>query len=162
MLKRIVWKENDLVNIRLKENLFTIGQLLRAPYILFFKLSNENGEWNGVDLDRVPELFSVSVARDFLQKTVTGKIKNGVKPKSDAAVPALWIKPKLWFGGGLPWKGGDLIKVDPAVGVTGSDEIVKKDIQPSDKEILDKYELTNMWSYGDLAERLIRFYETGQ
>ena len=163
MLKRFVWKEGGLASFKLKEDLFTIGQMLKSPYLLFFKVKSSDGKYNPIDLNEAPELFTVPVTRSFLQRRGVEKIKKGVVAKSNPILYEYWIQPRIWYGGDYVWKGGDLVKIDPKVGDLGMDNIViNRDIDPDDKEILEKYELTNVLTDKFLTARLILCLEHGK
>ena len=70
MLKRIIWKEGALLTFELCDNLYTLGQMLKDPYICFYKLSSSKPE---VELEKEKLLFIIPVARDFLQKRTIKK-----------------------------------------------------------------------------------------
>jgi len=36
--KRVTWKENALISLKLRDDLFTIAQMLRSPYLRLFKV----------------------------------------------------------------------------------------------------------------------------
>lgn len=42
-MKRIVWKEGNLVSLKLKDDLYTFAQMCRSPYMRFFDLSCVDG-----------------------------------------------------------------------------------------------------------------------
>lgn len=79
-LKRLRWKENDILNIKLKENLFTIAQMsYEECFMMFFAIYNEDGMWENIDLEKTKNLFCLPVLSDFLKNKVIGKLEN-VKP----------------------------------------------------------------------------------
>jgi hypothetical protein len=160
--KRITWKEGDLVSLKLKDDLYTIAQMLRRPYMRFFDLSTRDGQWKDVDLNQVKVLFSVLVGNVVLQELGDGKIKDkSVKP-SQLPFEKRWIRPRLNFEGGSPFKGGDLVDVDPNVGYVHA-PIIKENLSIArDPDVIAKHELVNMWGARDLAERLVRYFETGR
>lgn len=161
-MKRVVWKEGDLVSLKLRNDLYTIGQMLRRPYMRFFDLRRPDGQWKGVDLNQVKTLFTLTVGNVVLQDLVDQKIKDkSVKP-SHEPLERYWIRPRLGFDGGFPFKGGDLVDVDPNVGYVDA-PIVKGNLSIGrDSDVIAKHELVNMWGAHDLAERLIRYFETGR
>lgn len=162
-MKRVVWKEDDLVLLKLDEDLYTVGQMLKSPYMVFFHLKSGDGRFADIDLNGVPELFIVPVANNFLQQRGVEKIKRGVIPKRDVEIPGLWIYPKMWPRGDYVWKGGDLVRIDPEVGNLGMDNpVVKRDIDPNDRETLEKYELTNVMTDHPLTPRLILSLREGR
>jgi hypothetical protein len=160
-MARIIWKEGDILNIQLKENLYTIGLMHVDPYIFIFNIHNKNGKWENVDLDKIPLLTCVLIGRDFLKKLKVEKIKRGVSYSNMPQFPKLWLKPNQFFEGEYPWKNARLIEVDPTVG-TYHAKVIKNEITIQDREIIENHELTNMWGAEDLSERLITFFETGR
>ncbi|HMB91052.1 MAG TPA: hypothetical protein VKP65_09415 [Rhodothermales bacterium] len=162
-MKRFVWKEGGLASFKLKEDLYTIGQMLKNPYFIFFKVSSEDGPFDGIDLNETPVLFTIPVARDFMQQRAVEKIKEGVVPRDNPKLPTLWIQARNCFQCDYPWKGGDLVKIDPEVGNRGiMNPVVKRDIDPDDTETLEQYELTHIWTDKFLTARLILSLERGE
>jgi hypothetical protein len=47
-MKRVVWKEADLVLLQLEDDLFTLGQMLRSPYMQFYHLQSRDGRFSEV------------------------------------------------------------------------------------------------------------------
>ncbi|AKP27046.1 conserved hypothetical protein [Leptospira interrogans serovar Manilae] len=158
-MKRVVWKEGDLVSLKLKDDLYTFAQMLCSPYMRFFDLSCVNGDWKEIDFAQSKEIFCVLVGQIVLQKLVVEKIRGkSIQPYFQK----YWIRPRLNFEGGFPLKGGDLVEVDPNVGYVHA-PIVQEDLSIiRDLEIIQKYELVNMWGAKDLSERLVNYFETGR
>lgn len=61
MAKHVVCKRNDLVNIQLRDNLYTIGQMLTSPEKRFYDIFNSDGAWQNLDLNKIKPLFRVFV-----------------------------------------------------------------------------------------------------
>lgn len=159
MLKKVVWKEGALLTFQLKENLFTIGQMLKDPYVCFYAISRTEPD---IKPQEEKILFIVPVARNFLQKR-TVKKENKPKNLKKVDLPSIWIRPIDNNQGGFPWKGGDLVEIDHSVGDLGIDnKVIKYNIDNSDKDTLSKYELTNIWTDGALLARLILCFEKNQ
>jgi hypothetical protein len=59
--------------------------------------------------------------------------------------------------------GGRLVDARPNEDIsTLEGAVIKENLQlPQDREIIEKYELTPMWSHEDLGARLIRYFDTG-
>jgi hypothetical protein len=170
--KRITWKVGDLVNIRLREDLHTIGKMLTGSAMRFYNLRNTDENWDEIDFNQVSELFTVFVGNVVVKKLAIGKIDiDGNKIKSDSP-PAknLWIKPYTIIDDGhykgkqgdFPFIGGKLIDLgDGSIGTTLA-PVIKEDLSASqDREIIEKYELTNMWGDEDLSDRLLRYFDKG-
>lgn len=160
MAKRIVWKKNHVVNIKLREDLFTLGQMLVIPHMMFFDIFNESGKWEGVDLSKTPILFCVPIGKIFLQNCVENKIKKGALADENLALPKYWIKPNIVYDGSFPFKGGDLIEINTTTGEDYGAKVIKSNLNiREDAEAINKYEMTNLWGDEDTSKRLIHFYE---
>jgi hypothetical protein len=161
--KRVTWKENALISLKLRDDLFTIAQMLRRPYLRLFKVCNKDGVWLNLDLNRVDILFCVPVGRVVRQQLAEGKVKDRSVIPSSLPFPKLWMRPYLNFDGGFPFIGARLIELDPAKHMeTTTAPIVKDWLRPkADAESIKKYELTNMWGADDLRKRLVTYFDTG-
>lgn len=159
--KRIVWRENGLVSLKLRDGLFTIAQMLKSPYMRFFDVTSEDGRWRDLDLDRVKPLFTVLVGQVVLRKLVVAEVDDESVVPSKAPFETLWIRPRLAPGAGFPFRGGDLVEVDPSVGYVHA-PIVKENLSPKrHRRIIERHELVNMWGEHDLRVRLLEYFETG-
>ncbi|MDR0746516.1 MAG: hypothetical protein LBE89_01345 [Helicobacteraceae bacterium] len=173
MAKGIIWKSGDLLNIRLRDGLFTIAQMLTSPIMRFYDISSNDGQWEHVDLNQVTPLCRVMVASRLINKyLVHEKIKNKTLIPSHMPFERYWIKTyslldKFYPGrnckNSFPFMGGKLIDLGPNEDFSVTEApIIKENLQlPQDREIIEKYELTPMWSHEDLGARLIRYFDTG-
>ena len=170
MAKRVVWKKNDLVNIQLRDDLYTIGQMLVSPAMRFYDISNTDGIWNDIDLNNVKPLFRVYVGNVINKYLIHSKIKSPTVIPSSEPYERYWIQPYTaidddHFKGDINsvFSGGKLIDV----GANGEKSvthapIIKEDLTlPEDRNLIEKYELTNMWGDRDLRDRLCRYFDTG-
>ncbi len=161
MARSVTWKEDGIVSIKLRDDLFTLGQMLKFPYMRFFKLKSDEGRWHAIDLGNVEPLFCVQVGRVVLQELVAAKVKDRSVLPDRAPLEKLWIRPHINYTPPPVFKGGDLIRVDPGVDDTRA-PVVKANLSfPKDREDIERYELTNMWGAQDLGERLRHFFDTG-
>ena len=161
MPKRVTWKENTLISLKLRDDLFTIAQMLRSPFLRLFKVSTKDGGWRNLDLNRVEVLFCVVVGRIVLQQLCEGKVRDRSVIPSALPFQKLWIRAYVNFDGGFPFIGGKLIEVDPTKDDMTA-PIVKDWLLPkADAELIAKYELTNMWGADGLRKRLVRYFDTG-
>ena len=155
MGKRVVWKDDAVIVLKLNDELFTVGQMLNDPYVMFFSLWKTSDDFVALNLNETDELFTIPVARDFLQLRMVRKITKDVISRTPVELSRLWIRPRDWNQGEYVWKGGDLVRIEPDVGDLGMDNpIVKPDIAPNDADTLDRYELTNIWTDAYLVPRL--------
>ena len=153
-----------MICIKLREDLFTVGQFARSPYIAFFNVKSATGAFDGLDLNQQTLFFVIPVAQDFLQRRAEGKIKRGVEARKDVVIPRIWIDPKTDYAAKFMWKGGRLVEFDPEKeGNRGiNNRIVKLNFQPQDDAELNQYEVTNIRTDGDLVRRLIVCLELGR
>ncbi len=88
-MARIAWEQNGLINIRLRDDLYTIGQMLTSPAVRFYAISNKDGAWTNVDLNDVKPLFQ-AYAFGAVKRLAVGKIKDkSVIPSSQPFSPPL-------------------------------------------------------------------------
>ncbi len=162
-MARVTWKENALVSIKLRDNLYTIGQMLASPTMRFFDVANKDGVWHSIDLNQVKPLFQVFVGQVVMQKLVTEKIKNVSVIASRMPAEPRWIKPHINYDGGCVFKGGKLIDIGVAgeIETTEAPVIMSNLRLPEDREIIENCELTNMWGEQDLSDRLCRYFDKG-
>jgi len=164
MTKRFVWKIGDLVNIKLRDDLFTISQMMISPTMRFYDIFNQDGEWRNIDLNKCPVLFRVFVVtRPILKFLATHKIREKTVIPGNMPYEPYWINPYSNFDGGFAWRGGKLIDLGPDgnIGYTLAPVIKSDLVLPEDRELIEKHELVNMWGPGSLRERLIRYFDTG-
>jgi hypothetical protein len=159
--KRIVWKENALVSVKLRDDLYTIGQMLHRPYMRFFSTSNRDGLWTALDLNLVNVLFTVSIGSVVVQMLVDAKIKDPSVVPNRAPFERYWIKPNLSFDGGGAFRGGRLIEMAPGIGSARAPVVKQNLTLAHDRERIDAHELTNMWGARDLGQRLSTYFDTG-
>ncbi len=56
-MARIAWEKNGLINIKLRDDLYTIGQMLISPTVRFYDIVSKDGIWKDVDLNNAKSLF---------------------------------------------------------------------------------------------------------
>ena len=71
----MLFGKNDLVNIQLRDDLYTIGQMLVSPAMRFYDISNTDRIWNDIDLNNVKPLFRVYVGSVINKYLIHSKIK---------------------------------------------------------------------------------------
>ncbi|WP_243465141.1 hypothetical protein [Photorhabdus temperata] len=98
MVKRIVWKHNHLVNIKLRDNLYTIGQMLNSVEMQFYDVCNTDGVWKNIDLNQVSILFRILVV-NAVYKLMPDKIKDKSVVPNTQSYNNYWIKPYSSFDG---------------------------------------------------------------
>lgn len=88
--RAVPWKEGKVISIRLKNGVYVLAQMLKAPDILFFNLFNDNDNWEGVALSNEKILFVRSVTRQFIKFSFITVIKN-IQPLIGYKLPTKWI-----------------------------------------------------------------------
>lgn len=164
-MARLQWAENAIVSIKLRKDLHTLGLLKASPYMWFFDIQNESGNWHDVNLNHVPPLFCVEVGRVVLQRLVEARIRDKtVIPPENLPIPSNWITADINIGPGragvFPFRGGKLIHLQPGPDSLNSPVIRQLDVA-HDKATIESCELTNMWGDQDLGDRLRRYFDTG-
>ena len=144
MAKRVVWKEGDVVSLKLRDGLFTVGQMSVSPHMAFFNVKSTDGQFGDLNLNQAQFFFVIPVARNFLQNRVEGKLQR-VVAKTAVAPASLWLSPHAAYAEKFMWRGADLVEIPPEIGDRGiANRIVKRNFQPKDAEELNKYEVTNI------------------
>ena len=122
MAKRIIWKAGDLVNIKLRDDLYTIGQMLTSPAMRFYDICNHDGVWGDIDLNKINPIFRVFVGNVINKYLVTEKIKQGSVTPSHQPYEPYWIKSYTLIMDGdhykgdrfsFPFLGGKIIDLGP-------------------------------------------------
>lgn len=159
MLKKIVWSENSIFNVKLSENLFTIAQMRCNHLMQFFDVSSEDGAWSGVDLNTVPELFSIYVAENKLKPILVEKIDESRVAPNLRPAPKLMLSLRIDGSGEF---GADLIELSDTYSVDGKKIVKQKLSSQEDLDSIRRYELAGM--VGDpnkIKGRLLMFFESG-
>lgn len=158
MIKRISWIENTVVNVHLRDNLYTLAQM-RSNHLLEFFDIRGNGEWTGVNLNSIPVLFCNYVAEQRLRLLFTRKVMpHEATPNSRPILRRMLsftVNPKGSYG-------ADLVELTDGHESVNA-KLIKSDL--SIKENLTEihtHELTGMVGDAEkLRARLIRYFDTG-
>lgn len=171
MKKRITWKSGAFVVIGLENGVFTIAQMLTSPVMRFYDIKSQTDNWANVDWMSVKPLFQVFVSGVVQKEMGVRKIALDFASPLCAEIKPYWISPYTLLDGahykkalgGFSFLGGKLIDLGPNNDrETTLAPVLKHDLSlPEDREIIEKYELINMWGSKDLGDRLIRYFETG-
>jgi len=166
-MKRFIWKENHVLSIKIKDNLYVLAQLVgESPLIAFFNFFSESNEWDNIELHNSDVLFVANVARDCIKRSGFYKVSN-IDACKEIIIPLYWIS--IFAGGSRFVKfqsgtnnevefitlgdepGGRLIEVKVGMGVYDN-PVIEKSI--NDNAIIDCHELTSLRVYPELNERL--------
>ena len=145
--------------IHLKNNLYTIAQLLDSPYVAFFNIVNKNNNLNeAIDLSNF-EPFGVCMAlNDFFKKCSVGKLKKA-HPNLNISIPEIFISKDFHDDQIF-----NLVRIDPIIGDRGQldNEIIQYNINKNDPHILNEYEITGYNTGYEFVRRLILSYENNR
>lgn len=169
MTNRITWKNGDFIVIKLTDETFTIAQMLTSPVMRLFDINSKNDDWSKIDWSQIKPLFQVFVGNVVQRNLGVRKLK--IESMPEHHLDSYWIKPytsmdtKHYKGDPTDFSflGGKLIDLGPQNDrETTTAPVLKHDLSPSkDRELIEKYELTNMWGDKDLEDRLARYFRTG-
>jgi hypothetical protein len=166
-MARFRWQEQKIISVETRDNHFVLAQLLKSPYIAFFRVFRAQDDWTDIQAKDWELLFCVGVTAQFLQHSNIRK-HNDVEPHRHLPLPEYWIdldaaidrftvfagtpdeKTILWFGK----QGGSLIRRDITLGGAQNRQVVQRSIDFADRGTIEQYELTNLEVYPLLNERL--------
>lgn len=169
-MTRIVWGPGKLVNLKLRNDLYTIGQMEEHSIMRFFDIYNHDGIWGNINLNDIKELFRVFVVRQVNRELGVGTINKTSVIASQKPLDPYWIifYNRLDYGhykgnaDSFPFLGGKLICTRNVEEAPTHAKVIKHDLSVvKDKAIIEKYEFTNPWGDKDLGDRLRRYFDTG-
>jgi len=177
MKKRAIsWKENKIISIETRKNIFVIAQMLKSPYIRFYNCFGQDEKWDNIQIKDIETLFTNPVTKQFLKFSNISEAKN-IAPDLERKDNNYWIeglgetkKMKLWqrteneiefitLNGNL---GGRLIYKDITKGGKQDKKIIKDNIPLNDTETIDNHELTGLAVSPLTNERLYLCYKAGK
>lgn len=104
---RAFWKKDGVVCLKLKENLYTLAQMVdESAYMRFYAISNHEDVWGKIDLNTVAPLFCVSVGNALIQHLGVRRVPDKEVIPSHAPFERYFIKPNINYEGPfvLPWR----------------------------------------------------------
>ena len=170
MKQSIRIRENNVLAIETRKNLYILAQSLGRHTLIFFNCFNEDlQQFNDVDLNKVNILCCITPVKQFFQKSNIVKININ---------PLIIIKDykrqnHLTFELIPTWKEyiiyngtKDEIKFNYSEGdlrlVNWKAETIKEIDIKTDKEIIEKHQWDTMGMYGELNEKLYLSYKYGK
>lgn len=179
-MSRVVWKNNHIISIETRKGIFTLGQMSKSPYLIFFNIFRKKDEWGGIDLNKIPVLFFKAVTNQFLRNSNIVKQKK-VMPKTDFELPNKWIRDRSYGSRAVVvWPGtpqekkiiiiGEgnnmLVEIDKTQHKHKYDGIYDKVLMPSikssDTKTIGSYEIDNLCVFPETNERLYLCYLFGK
>jgi len=164
MTNRVVWKNNGIVSLKLRDNLYTLGQMLGKANMRFFNIKSIDGNWCNIDLDKIEPIFTLFIGKVVLQNLVDTKIDDKTVKPNLKPLEKHWISANINYDGGPLFKGGDLIDIGEDVNIGSTQgNIIKQNLSlEADREIIETHELTNIYGDNHVSERLLNFFDTGK
>jgi hypothetical protein len=169
MSVRAVWKKGNVYSLKLRDDLYTLCQMANGhSKVFFFEIFRATDEWNGVDLNQVPILFSWGCGRVVTQKLGVRKISEKEAKPTTAAVERLRIYPTLnndgyRLYGEYPWKGGNLVDCGEDARLSGfqAPVVVENLTVKENRDLILKYEFDGVAGDNHVRERLLRYVDEG-
>lgn len=184
MAKRATrWKEGKILSIETRKGVFVLAQMLKSPYLRFYKAFRKDEHWGKIDVSIFETLFTHAVVNQFLRFSTISIVKEA-KPDVHRVESKIWIQPKrivkkkvkLWQGTGnerefyMYYEGGSLVENDlwwsptPEKAVRDHpsgviDKVILEDIPFDADEMIDEHELTNLEVFPGFNERLYLCYK---
>jgi hypothetical protein len=154
MLKKKDLIAGAVLSIKLKEDLYTLGQLHYNHRLECFDITRKTDEWSGVDLNTVNPLFCLVVAESRLLKLFHSN-QSGIVIANQRETPRRAIS-----YGGRPTP--ELVEMDERYDSTRSTVITRNLNITEHLDIIYSHELTGMVGQPEkIRSRLLRYFETG-
>ena len=159
MLKKLVWEENAVFSLQLRDNLFSLCQMRTGSIMQFFGCCSIDDTWPGVDLDQEKILGQYFVAENKLKPLFARKIDpSEVRPNS-REVPRLMLSAIIEANDQY---GGSLVRLNTAYSMLGEEMVTANLDKDVDWEIIRSHEFMGMeGSVNKLRARLLRYFDTG-
>lgn len=171
---KVRWKKDKVVEIAVKGDTSVVAQMLDEPYLQFYHHFFKSGETPDLELSGCSRLFCCSVTRQFLQQSLVGDLC--IPADQSPPVPRLRIAQhpgsrvvSIWKGtedernfvllGEKP--GGSVIDFDPLATGDDANGTVLKHIDPSTFDDARGIELSVIWTFPLLNERLNLIHALG-
>lgn len=87
---RVVWKENKIISVKLRNEKYVLGQMLKNNYMVFFNIYNNSDDWEEMSLSKDNIMFCHYVTGYFLKCSVVSVVKN-IVPVLDYTISDLWL-----------------------------------------------------------------------
>ncbi|WP_028456396.1 hypothetical protein [Chitinilyticum litopenaei] len=162
---RAFWQENAVFILKLRDDLFTVAQMMPkgTARIRLYNIFKNEDIWRPLDLSFIEPLFTVPIGNVVIQKlgvrrAKPDEIKPGTQPYERYVIFA-----KANYGCNFPWKGGKLVDT----GENGEVEswqapaVIEDLTLDQHRDLILKYQLSNILGDNHLSERLVHIYEKG-
>ena len=158
-MKSLKWQENLVLSIQVEEDLYAISQMRKNHLLEVFDVFSSNGDWTGVDLNKVDVLFTIFVSIKNIKSIFSSLVS------SESVTPNEWPVEKRMLSAifGAPGStGAKLIDLSDEYSNIGA-QVIKESLSPQDDlSLIHRYELCGM--VGDpekIIARIKNYRETG-
>lgn len=149
---------NTVIQIKLRDNLFTLVQLRPNFFMEFFNIAYTQAGFDQINLNNIERIFCIKVASQKFRSLMISRIN------LEAVTPNLRPLPNRMLSAIIepgPRYGAKLIEFDKSFSELNA-TIIKENLNiKDDLELIYSYELSGM--YGDpikLTKRLLRYFDT--
>ena len=153
------WSDGAVVSVAVKGDRRVLAQMVESPFLYFFwYFADEDGDF-ALALDAVEPIFCCAVTRQFLKHSDPRK-EPGAAPRKKLVRPKHWINTYDGWRDVVAWPGTPhereltLMGGEPGGMLVLREELVGEDIALDDDDTIDGHELTNIWTFPLLNERL--------
>lgn len=150
MIKRFTWKEGDVYIFHAGFDAYTIGQVVKKNFILFFNYFSKDKDIKSLDLNKLPILFCCGIPQFAVKKFASHKVDSkSIHPIEGYEVSTLWIAEDPPFSETFEiylWE-----CLDYSLTLSNSNVIKKLDLK-KDKKVIEEYEMMNLRT--DIGYRL--------
>lgn len=165
-MPRLPWHAGKVFKLRVKHDIWTLGQMLESPFLLFFAPSADRPAIESI-------LFTCAVTRQFIK---FAQMKHANLPGVNHTPPRRWIENHhggreqvLWPG--TPEQrtvlllsskpGGRLVEWQHPY-TSHQAKTITEDIPITDTQTIDQHERSDLWTFPLLNERLYLCHEFGR
>lgn len=164
-MSRVPWKENKVISIETRRNVFVLAQMIQSPYLIVYNAFRDKDNWDDIDLRNVPVLLCTAVTRQFISNS--NVVTQRISPVIHNNLPKYWIAPfpesrriKVWEDTPdereffIIGEGGSLIERDIMQKGFDNSKVIAPSISFNDDKTIDGYELNKIRIYAEFNERL--------
>ncbi|WP_028603293.1 hypothetical protein [Ottowia thiooxydans] len=163
MLNKIIWREDAVISVKLRDGLHMLAQMRRNHLMQFFNIRSSDGVWANVDLSNIEPIFCIFVAEHKFKSLFERWVAAEDAKPSACEIPRRMLSAEILLPGDdgrVPFN-VQLIELGDDL-EAWSAQVVRSGITKDDLDVIYRHELDGM--YGDaekLKKRLIRFFDTG-
>ncbi len=155
MLKRLVYRDNLVLSLKLKDDLFTLTQLRTPTLMEFFNIKSAFEKFEGIDLNKTEQLFCAVAAPQKFRPLMIARMRSSDVLPNLRPLPNKILSPIIEPGR----YGANLIEHHPASRLL-PEPVIKAGLNIN--QDLDLIELAGMiGDPGKLKKRLICYFESG-